>query len=531
MPAAPPAPRRLFLACLLAVAAVALLQLLPGLDRMDFHHEEGRRVLPAREMLASGDWVTPTLVGKPYLSKPPGIFWALAGLFRLTGSDGVLVARSLSVLATLATAIGILLFGARLFRLRAGFLAALLWLAAPETLAKGRLAEIEAPLACAVFAAVACWWLGREGGWGWRIGAGLALAAALLLKGPVALVFFLGAPLALASRRDVGGARSLFAPSLLVPLALGLALPALWVGALLAEIDPAAAAGHWGGQIGGQGGGGRSLGTYAGERVEFLFGSLLALLPSSLVLVLSFRDAPGKELWRAPAPRALLGAAAAGWLFFFLFPGTSARYVFPALPFVALVAGELLDGAAAPLAGRFDRAAFGFGVLGLLIWLAVVVGWFLPLGDVEVDGLGLLLGKLAGLTGLAVLAGRGAPRRLAGLLLIPLLAGQILTSQVEPPKAKRHARAIHAARIDAALEPGETLHVARWSNFNTLLYLEHGLVLLDDLRALPEGAAALVHARQLEQLGGGVPWPYEILVEVRVRRDDLAVVRRGASAP
>src|SRR3569833_2271787 len=41
----------------------------------------------ARQMLRTGDWVTPHLNGAPYLNKPPLTFWLTAALIPITGSN------------------------------------------------------------------------------------------------------------------------------------------------------------------------------------------------------------------------------------------------------------------------------------------------------------------------------------------------------------------------------------------------------------------------------------------------------------
>src|SRR5262245_29109046 len=49
--------------------------------------DEGRYADIAREMLDSGDWVTPRLNGIKYLEKPPLQYWATAAVFSVFGFD------------------------------------------------------------------------------------------------------------------------------------------------------------------------------------------------------------------------------------------------------------------------------------------------------------------------------------------------------------------------------------------------------------------------------------------------------------
>src|SRR5918912_1230815 len=64
---------RLFAVVLLVVLPAVLLY--PCLDFRLFEPDEGRYAQIPREMLERGDWVVPTLQGKPYLDKPPLFYW------------------------------------------------------------------------------------------------------------------------------------------------------------------------------------------------------------------------------------------------------------------------------------------------------------------------------------------------------------------------------------------------------------------------------------------------------------------------
>src|SRR6476620_5938587 len=66
----------ILLAILAAIAWFANLDV-----RMLQHPDEGRYAEIAREMVASGDWVTPRLDGIKYFEKPPLQYWLTAASF------------------------------------------------------------------------------------------------------------------------------------------------------------------------------------------------------------------------------------------------------------------------------------------------------------------------------------------------------------------------------------------------------------------------------------------------------------------
>lgn len=192
-----------FTAQLLAVAAVCALVFWLGLGVGGFTSTEGHRVLPAYEMLDAeggvagegwGGWLVPSLFGQPYLRKPPGAPWAIALASELFGrtefAARAVSALSMTLLALLSAALAGRWFGRRtLAPLAAGLAVALM----PWLWSSGRQAEIEAMHNLAV-AAAALLLLdvlilrprpgARSLG---AAGAGLAVAAAVLAKGPAGL--------------------------------------------------------------------------------------------------------------------------------------------------------------------------------------------------------------------------------------------------------------------------------------------------------------------------------------------------------
>ena len=67
------------------VAAVALLWFVTLDARLLTHPDEGRYAEIAREMAATGDWVTPRLNGLKYFEKPPIQYWLTAAAFKNFG--------------------------------------------------------------------------------------------------------------------------------------------------------------------------------------------------------------------------------------------------------------------------------------------------------------------------------------------------------------------------------------------------------------------------------------------------------------
>ncbi|HUS24667.1 MAG TPA: phospholipid carrier-dependent glycosyltransferase [Candidatus Binatia bacterium] len=118
--AAPPADRWLRgprLALLIALVAVAWFATIGYRDLAD--PDEGRYSEISREMVATGDWVTPRLDGLKYFEKPPLQYWATAVSFTLLGPSDF-AARAYTGLAGLLSVLAVAFCAGRLWGRRAG---------------------------------------------------------------------------------------------------------------------------------------------------------------------------------------------------------------------------------------------------------------------------------------------------------------------------------------------------------------------------------------------------------------------------
>src|SRR6185503_5761325 len=92
--------------------------------------DEGRYAEIPREMVASGDWLTPRLNGFKYFEKPPLQYWASAAFFELLGERDW-VARLWSALLGFAGIVLTFRAGNRLFGAPCGAYAAAMLAASP----------------------------------------------------------------------------------------------------------------------------------------------------------------------------------------------------------------------------------------------------------------------------------------------------------------------------------------------------------------------------------------------------------------
>ena len=158
-----------------------------------FNSDEARYAEIAREMVASGDWVTPHLNGYKYLEKPPLQYWATAAAFEAFGlSDWS--ARLWTVLTGFATVLATLAAGTLLFGFAAGAYGALLLASSLLWFGMGHFASLDAGLAAFLSLSVYAFALAQRdrvsagGRRNWMLAAWACAALAMLSKGLIGIV-------------------------------------------------------------------------------------------------------------------------------------------------------------------------------------------------------------------------------------------------------------------------------------------------------------------------------------------------------
>ncbi|QWE02983.1 glycosyltransferase family 39 protein [Polynucleobacter sp. JS-JIR-II-b4] len=104
--------------------------------------DEGRYAEIAREMLFTGDWITPRYNGYKYFEKPPLQAWATAAAFQAFGI-GDWQARLWTALTGFLTILLVGFTGARIFNPRAGWLAAVVLASSPMWIISGHLNSLD----------------------------------------------------------------------------------------------------------------------------------------------------------------------------------------------------------------------------------------------------------------------------------------------------------------------------------------------------------------------------------------------------
>jgi len=372
-------------ASVLVVCAACAAVYWPWIGHAGLSSSEGHRVIPGWTMLETGDWLTPHLFERPYLRKPPGMPWAVAGMSALFGPTEW-SARAVSALAATLSALAAFAYARRWLGPPWGLVAGLAHVLTPWFWGSARSAEIESlhqlGASLAAFAAVDLM-VGRR-----TLSLARAVSSSVLVAGLIIMLFSkgpVGLPIVGAAMAGVCIARRSLRPlarpdlGLAIILATGLVATLAWLVAHAAsrlEAMPVT-----------QGVGeflwfGRDDPTLARVlRVLALGpGALLAAIPASLgiPLVLAQKRAglePGELAARALALGALLAL-----LFYTAIGVWNTRYAMPAAAVIAPVFAAAmrlaLSTSDAPElarrrgAIRWSASALGIAILALGVYFA-----------------------------------------------------------------------------------------------------------------------------------------------------------------
>jgi len=115
--------------------------------------DEGRYAEIAREMLVTGDWITPRYNGYKYFEKPPLQAWATATAFQIFGI-GDWQARLWTALTGFLTILLVGFTGARIYNARAGWLAAVVLASSPMWVISGHFNSLDMGLSAFLVAAL-----------------------------------------------------------------------------------------------------------------------------------------------------------------------------------------------------------------------------------------------------------------------------------------------------------------------------------------------------------------------------------------
>src|SRR5438067_13164063 len=202
---------------------------LPALGSLAIKGEEGRRILPAIQMLKTGDYVVPQVGSNPYFRKPPLVNWLVAASFKFFGARNEWTARLPSALAVLAVAIAFVTVARVSLGPKGSLIAALIWLTNIGMIEKGRLIEIEGLYVSICGLAIIFWlsfWSQKKSPLLIWLPASIFLGLALLAKGPLHLVFFYG--IVFAVLWQTKNWRLLVHPAHFAAVAIMLAIFAAW---------------------------------------------------------------------------------------------------------------------------------------------------------------------------------------------------------------------------------------------------------------------------------------------------------------
>ncbi len=166
---------------------------IPFLGLSGWDGNEPVRVIVAREMIKTGNWIIPILHGRPYFAKPPLMNWFIAASGSLFGTINEWTSRIPSVFVMYVMSISIYFLTRNWLSRDARLFAAIATLSMVGLISIGRTAEIDSLFVFLVMFTLLIWINGYIRQWKpvfiWGIPL-LLLGVGFLAKGPQAIAYF-----------------------------------------------------------------------------------------------------------------------------------------------------------------------------------------------------------------------------------------------------------------------------------------------------------------------------------------------------
>ena len=492
-----------------ALVAGAGLFSLPPLDR-----DESRFAQASAQMLETGDAIAIRFQHRERNKKPGGAYWlqaASVSAFSSVEARQIWAYRIPSVIGVIFAAIFTFLAGHRLYDERTGFLAALLIASAPVVAAEATIAKADGVLLALVCLAqyafiefYAAHKDGRRVGWAATLTFWTAHGAAILVKGPIALMISALTGLSLAiSERRIGWA---FRIRPFIGIAIILAMVAPWAWAIHNATDGRFFADAVGGDMLGKvfEAQERHAGPpgYHAFLVWGLFWPAAALIGPGLAHL--WRD---RADWRA---QFLLGWIVPSWIVFEIAATKLPHYVMPLYPALAIVAAHavLKDGRAQTTLRKLG--AIVYGGIGLL-FAALIVAAPKLLDSAPVASIYYAVAAAIAAAALWIAGEFWRGRAYRGAVLAAALAGLYAWAMMALTLPRMDALTvspqISAALDEADLHPikdgGRTVALAGYSEPSAVFLIGTDTILTNGANAgrlLTAGdvAAVAVEARELD---------------------------------
>jgi len=356
---------------------------IPFLGIPGFDGNEPIRVIVAREMLRTGNWIIPMLHGKPYFLKPPLMNWLIAATGGLSGVINEWTARLPSVLLTLLTCIAVHSLTKNWMSREGRLFSAIATLSTAGLIIKGRTAEPDSMFIFFVTLIFLVWINGYGRQWKpaliWIVSLSL-LGIGFLAKGPQIIGFFyLSIFTYLLYKKNLA---FFFSRYHAAGICVFIAILGVYLFAILGQISLDEYISMWTAQITQRGRSRQSLG-FVTHFLSYPFKAMTEFLPWIVFVVpaIIFKDLRNKmkEIFRNDLFVFSLIILIVNFPLYWLLPGARVRYFLPAVPFFAVITGLLFE---YYLSLSNDHGGIRFflkGVPKVLSWATLLVASTVPI--------------------------------------------------------------------------------------------------------------------------------------------------------